>query len=307
MKISIVTPTFNEEENIKRLCECICELMQNLQLEYEHIVIDNCSTDNTDKILREIAKKDKNLKIIFNERNFGHIRSPFYGLLQSNGDATILINSDFQEPLELIPKYIEKWKEGKKIVLGRRSSSDENIFLSFLRDKYYKTLNKISDIKLSKNTSGTGIFDKEIIQTLKKIRDPYPYFRGLLFEITSDISYVDFHQKKREHGETKNNFYTLYDYLALALIKHSKTPLRLLTVIGFITSIISLFITIFFFIYKILFWNSFQLGIAPLIIGLFGIISVQLFFLGFIGEYLMQILTQQRNLPLVVEKERINF
>ena len=307
MKISIVTPTFNEEENIKKLCECICELMQNLQLEYEHIVIDNCSTDNTDKILREIAKKDKNLKIIFNERNFGHIRSPFYGLLQSNGDATILINSDFQEPLELIPKYIEKWKEGKKIVLGRRSSSDENIFLSFLRDKYYKTLNKISDIKLSKNTSGTGIFDKEIIQTLKKIRDPYPYFRGLLFEITSDISYVDFHQKKREHGETKNNFYTLYDYLALALIKHSKTPLRLLTVIGFITSIISLFITIFFFIYKILFWNSFQLGIAPLIIGLFGIISVQLFFLGFIGEYLMQILTQQRNLPLVVEKERINF
>lgn len=307
MKISIVTPTFNEEENIEKLCQCIGELMQNLNLEYEHIVIDNCSIDNTNKILREIAKKDKNLKIIFNERNFGHIRSPFYGLLQSNGDATILINSDFQEPLELIPKYIEKWKEGKKIVLGRRSSSDENIFHSFLRDKYYKTLNKISDIKLSKNTSGTGIFDKEIIQTLKKIKDPYPYFRGLLFEITSDISYVDFHQKKRERGETKNNFYTLYDYLALALIKHSKTPLRLLTVIGFITSIISLFITIFFFIYKILFWNSFQLGIAPLIIGLFGIISVQLFFLGFIGEYLMQILTQQRNLPLVVEKERINF
>ena len=307
MKISIVTPTFNEEENIKKLCQCIGELMQNLKLEYEHIVIDNCSIDNTNKILREIAKKDKNLKIIFNERNFGHIRSPFYGLLQSNGDATILINSDFQEPLELIPKYIEKWKEGKKIVLGRRSGSDENIFYSFLRDKYYKTLNKISDIKLSKNTSGTGIFDKEIIQTLKKIKDPYPYFRGLLFEITSDISYVDFHQKKRERGETKNNYYTLYDYLALALIKHSKTPLRLLTVIGFITSIISLFITIFFFIYKILFWNSFQLGIAPLIIGLFGIISVQLFFLGFIGEYLMQILTQQRNLPLVVEKERINF
>lgn len=305
--ISIVTPTFNEVQNIEKLCFEISEIMDKSDFNYEHIVIDNNSSDGTIEKLRNISKKNKNLKVIINTKNFGHIRSPFHGIMQSNGDATILINSDFQEPLDLIPKYIEKWKSGSSIVLGKRSGSDINFFSNLFKKLSYKMMNNFSEIKLSNHTSGTGIFDKKIIECLKKIDDPYPFFRGLIFEITSNIDYVEFHQNKRLKGKSKTNFYTLYDYAALALVKHSKLPLRYLTFLGFIFSILSLLTSIFFLFYKLIFWNSFELGIAPIIIGLFFLISIQLFFLGFIGEYLMQILSHQRKIPLVIEKERINF
>lgn len=306
-KISVISPCYNEEENIEDFCNQVSKIMNNLDYEYEHIVIDNNSSDNSINILKRKSQEDKNLKIIINERNFGHIRSPFYGMMQATGDAIILINSDFQEPVELIPQYISEWLKGNKIVLGQRESSETNYFMNFIRVTFYKLMNKISEIKLSENTSGTGIFDRTIIEQLKKIKDPYPYFRGLIFEISSNVKLIKFTQKRRLFGKSKNNFFTLYDYLMLAIVKHSKLPLRFITIIGIILSFISALIAIVFFIYKILMWNTFQVGIAPIVIGLFAFASIQLFILGLVGEYVMQILTHQRNLPLVIEKERINF
>tara|TARA_Y100001970_G_scaffold157955_1_gene193235 strand:- start:7599 stop:8528 length:930 start_codon:yes stop_codon:yes gene_type:complete len=306
-KISIITPTFNEEKNIEKLCLAISKEMSKLGYDYEHIVIDNHSNDGTISILKKIAEKDKKVKVIINSRNFGHIRSPIYGMLQASGDACILMNSDFQDPVELIPKYIKEWEQGNQIILGQRISSDENFFMNSFKNFFYKFLNKISDIPLMRNTTGSGLFTKNIVDQIRKIDDPYPYFRGLLSEISSQIKLIQFHQPKRSSGETKNNFYTLYDIGVLGIVKHSKLPLRLMTFIGFFTSIISIITATVFFFYKILFWDSFEVGIAPLVIGLFTIASVQIFLLGFIGEYVMTILTHTRKLPLVVEKERINF
>lgn len=306
-KISIITPTFNEEKNIEKLCSEISKEMSKLDYDYEHIIIDNHSNDQTISILKKIAEKDKKLKVIINTRNFGHIRSPIYGMLQATGDACILMNSDFQDPIELIPQYIREWEQGSQIILGQRSSSDENFFMNSFKDFFYKFINKISDVPLMRNTTGSGLFTKNIVDQIRKIDDPYPYFRGLLSEISSQIKLIQFHQPKRSGGETKNNFYTLYDIGVLGIVKHSKLPLRLMTFIGFFTSIISIMIATVFFFYKILFWNSFEVGVAPLVIGLFTIASIQIFLLGFIGEYVMTILTHTRKLPLVVEKERINF
>ena len=306
-KISIVTPTFNEEQNIEKLCSEIKIEMEKLDLSYEHIIIDNASTDNTIKILKKICSKDKNIKVIINSKNYGHIKSPFYGILQTTGDACILMASDFQDPIDLIPKYIQKWKEGSKIVLGEKISSGENNFLFFLRKLFYGFLNKISETKLSQNTTGSGIFDKSIIDKLKKINDPYPYFRGLLNEIGENISTIEFNQPKRFAGRTKNNFFTLYDIGILGIVKHSRMPLRFMILIGFLSSLISFGIALFYFIYKLLFWNSFELGIAPLVIGIFIFASIQILLIGIIGEYIGIILLHQRNMPLVIEKERINF
>ena len=306
-KISIITPTFNEEKNIEKLCSEISKEMSKLDYDYEHIVIDNHSNDGTISILKKIAARDNKVKVIINSRNFGHIRSPIYGMLQASGDACILMNSDFQDPIELIPKYIKEWEQGNQIILAQRISSDENFFLNSFKNFFYKFINKISDVPLMRNTTGSGLFTKNIVDQIRKIDDPYPYFRGLLSEISSQIKLIQFHQPKRSGGETKNNFYTLYDIGVLGIVKHSKLPLRLMTFIGFFTSIASIITAAVFFFYKILFWDSFDVGIAPLVIGLFAIASVQIFLLGFIGEYVMTILTHTRKLPLVVEKERINF
>ena len=306
-KISIITPTFNEEKNIEKLCSEISKEMSKLDYDYEHIVIDNHSNDGTISILKKIAARDNKVKVIINSRNFGHIRSPIYGMLQASGDACILMNSDFQDPIELIPKYIKEWEQGNQIILAQRISSDENFFLNSFKNFFYKFINKISDVPLMRNTTGSGLFTKNIVDQIRKIDDPYPYFRGLLSEISSQIKLIQFHQPKRSGGETKNNFYTLYDIGVLGIVKHSKLPLRLMTFIGFFTSIASIITAAVFFFYKILFWDSFDVGIAPLVIGLFAIASVQIFLLGFIGEYVMMILTHTRKLPLVVEKERINF
>jgi glycosyltransferase involved in cell wall biosynthesis len=306
-KISIITPTFNEEENIEKLCLKISEEMKKLNYDYEHIIIDNHSDDKTISIIKKIAEKDKKIKVIINARNFGHIRSPIYGMLQASGDACIMMSSDFQDPPELIPKYISEWEKGNKIILGQRTTSDENFLMNSFKNLFYKFIQSISETPLMKNTTGSGLFSKDIVDQIRKIDDPYPYFRGLLSEISSEIKLIQFHQPKRSGGKTKNNLYTLYDIGVLGIVKHSKMPLRIMTFIGFFTSIVSIIIAITFLFYKILFWNSFDVGIAPLVIGLFAIASVQIFLLGFIGEYVMTILTHNRKLPLVIEKERINF
>ena len=305
--ISIVTPTFNEEGNIEKLCGSISKEMSKTNFDYEHIVIDNSSTDNTIKILKELSKKSKKLKVIINKKNFGHIRSPMHGMFQASGDAVILMMSDFQDPIELITKYIEEWENGSKVVMGQKDSSDENFLKHHMKNIAYKFINKISDNPLLINTTGSGLYDKSIIDIIKKIDDPYPYFRGLISEITNETKLIKYHQPKREKGKTKNNFYTLYDIGILGIIKHSKIPLRLMTFLGFLFSFFSILTAIIFFIYKLIYWDSFDLGIAPIIIGVFALGSVQILILGFIGEYVMNILTQTRKLPLVIEKERINF
>ena len=240
-KISIVTPTYNEEENIERLCKEIKIEAESLDYEYEHIIIDNCSTDKTIEKIREISSKDKKVKVIINARNYGHIKSPFYGILQATGDACILMVSDFQEPINLISQYIKKWENGAKIVLGEKNISEENNFIFSLRKLFYTFLNKISETKLSINTTGTGLFDKEVISRLKKINDPYPYFRGLISEVGFDIETIKFDQPLRKLGKTKNNFFTLYDLAMLGVVKHSRMPLRIMTLLGFISSFGCLF------------------------------------------------------------------
>jgi glycosyltransferase involved in cell wall biosynthesis len=306
-KISIITPTFNEEQNIKKLCLEISKEISKTNYDYEHIVIDNSSTDNTIKILKELSKKSKNLKVIINKKNFGHIRSPMHGMFQASGDVVILMMSDFQDPIELITQYIKEWENGSKVVMGQKDSSDENFLIHHIKNIGYKFINKISDDPLLINTTGSGLYDKSIIDIIKKIDDPYPYFRGLISEITNETKLIKYHQPKRTKGKTKNNFYTLYDIGILGIVKHSKIPLRLMTIFGFLFSFFSILTAIIFFVYKLIYWDSFDLGVAPIIIGLFALGSVQIFILGFIGEYVMNILTQTRKLPLVVEKERINF
>ncbi len=307
MKISIITPTFNEVENIEKIYDQIKKKFNEIDCDYEHLIIDNNSTDGTIAKIRKLAQNDKNLKIILNAKNYGHIRSPFHALLQTNSDATILMASDFQDPVDLIPKYIDEWKNGKKIVLGEKTSSEESKIKYSIRTLFYNFLNKISEFELPINTTGSGIFDKTIINKLKKINDPYPYFRGLITELGEDISTIQFKQPERKSGKTKNNLFTLYDIGMLGIVKHSRKPLRFMTLLGFFASIVSFTVGVIYLFYKLLFWNSFSLGLAPIIIGIFFVSAVQITLLGLVGEYIGIILLHQRNMPLVMEKERINF
>ena len=307
MKISIVTPTYNEQENIELLYNEIRNIFLKQKINYEHIVIDNNSNDNTQSILKKLANEDKNLKLILNFNNYGHIKSPFHGILQADGDAVILIASDFQDPLNLIPIFINKWRLGSKIVLAQKKKSEENIIIYFIRKFFYRILRKISDNLLLENTTGAGIFDKSVIEKLKKIKDPYPYFRGLILELGFPIELIEFTQPKRQFGKTKNNFYTMYDIGMLGVVKHSRKPLRFLIFLGLFLSFLSFVTGFFYLIYKIIFWDTFDAGVAPMVIGFFFISSIQIVLLGLVGEYVSIILLHQRDMPLVNEKERINF
>lgn len=305
--ISIVTPCYNEEENVIELCQRVASVMASLPYDYEHICIDNCSTDKTVAKLKDIAAVDVRVKLIINARNFGHIRSPYHAMLQAKGDVVILIASDLQDPPEMINQFVKEWENGYKIVLAVKPSSEESALMFRLRTFYYKVVSSISEVPLVSNATGAGLFDRVIIDVLKKIDDPYPYFRGLICEIGFPVATVQFTQPKRIKGVTKNNFYTLYDIAMLGVVKHSKVPLRIMTMVGFLVSILSIVTSIIFFIAKIIYWNSFEVGIAPLLISLFFFNSIILMCLGLLGEYIGSIYTQVRKLPLVVEVERVNF
>lgn len=309
--ISIVSSAFNEQDNIEELCKQIkqtCKKMQD-KYDYEQIILDNGSVDNTAQKLKQLAKEDKHIKVIINTRNFGHIRSPYYGMFQANGDVVIAIASDLQEPISLIPEFIEKWEQGYKVVLGQKTSSKENKLMFIIRSFYYKLLNLFNDsgTKLLEHCTGFGLYDKEVIDTLKSLNEPYPYLRGLVCELGYTLTCIQFCQNKREKGKTKNNFYTLYDMAMLAFTSYSKIPLRVATMCGFILSILSFCLAVFYLIFKLLFWYHLPVGIAPILISVFFFFSVQLFFIGVLGEYLNAILTQIQKRPLVIEKERINF
>jgi glycosyltransferase involved in cell wall biosynthesis len=307
--ISILTPCYNEEENVEILYNKVKDVFNELpQYRYEHIFIDNASTDKTMDILKRLAAQDKNLKIIVNACNFGHIRSPFHGMQEAYGDAVISIVADLQDPPELIPTLLKKWEEGYKIVCAVKNKSRENPLMFLLRKLFYNILDRFSEgSKQIKNFTGSGLYDKKFIDIIRTIDDPYPYFRGLVSELGFDITTVSFVQPKRLYGKTKNNFYTLYDIGMLGFVNHSKLPLRMASFIGFSVALISLIVAIVYFIYKLIFWEYFSTGTAPLVIGLFFFSSVQLFFIGIIGEYIGAIHTQVRKRPLVIEKERINF
>jgi len=306
--ISIVTPCYNEEENVQELCERVEKVMSSLdEYSYEHIFIDNASTDRTVEILKEIATHEIRVKIIVNARNFGHIRSPYHALLQANGDAVISIVADLQDPPEMIVDFIRKWESGYKIVIGVKEKSEESPFFFAVRKFYYNLIGKLSEISLIKNFTGFGLYDQKVIEILRQIDDPYPYFRGLICDIGFERAEIPYVQPLRRRGFTKNNFYTLYDIAMLGITNHSKVPLRLATMTGFAVAFFSLLLAFGYFIFKLIFWNSFTLGIAPLVIGLFFFGSVQLFFIGIIGEYIGSIHTQVLKRPLVVERERVNF
>lgn len=306
--ISIVTPCYNEEENVEDLHIQITQIMAELpEYDFEHIYIDNASTDQTIPILRRLAAADKRVKVIINARNFGHIRSPFYGLLQAHGDAVIGMASDLQDPPQLIKEFIKKWEEGYKIVMGVKSRSQETWFLFALRTVYYRILGKLSDIRLVEHFTGFGLYDRQVVEVLRKIDDPYPYLRGLVADIGFDAAKVEFTQPARKRGITKNNFYTLFDMAMLGLANNTKVPLRLAIMFGFLVAAISFAVGLFYLIYKIINWQSFEVGLAPLVVGLSFLGGVQLIFLGIIGEYIGAIYTQVLHRPLVIEKERINF
>ena len=307
-KISIITPCFNEEANVELLYDRVkAELALIPQYAYELIYIDNASADATVTKIKALIERDKNVRLIVNARNFGHIRSPYYGLMQATGDAVILMASDLQDPPELISEFVRKWEEGFKIVAGVKTSSEESRIFFMIRKAYYSLVQRIADIKLIDNFTGFGLYDKEVIDIMRRLDDPYPYLRGLVCEIGFDVAQVEFRQPVRKRGITKNNFYTLYDIAMLGITSHSKVPLRMAVFGGFCLAALSLFLSFVYLVLKLVLWNSFEFGTAPLLIGLFFFSSVQLFFLGLLGEYVGSIHTQVLKRPLVVEKERVNF
>jgi len=308
-KISVVTVCYNEEGNIREYYEEVVKVFKTLadRYTYEIIIADNASTDRTQQILGEIAAQDKNFKVIFNSRNFGVNRSGNNAFMQASGDAVVLMVSDLQDPPSLIPEFIEKWEQGYRVVMAVKTQSKESAFMYFLRSLYYTALEKMSDVKLIQHFTGFGLYDKQILDIYKKLNDPRPYFRGLIADIGFTPAIVRFTQPQRRHGKSKSSLLYLYDEAMLGITSYTKLPLRLATMVGFITAFFSILVGLFYLVYKLIFWNSFSVGIAPLAIGLFFFGAVQLIFLGVIGEYISTVYVHVIRRPLVYEKERLNF
>jgi dolichol-phosphate mannosyltransferase len=306
--ISIVTPTYNEIENIDELLRRVRLAISDLsKYDFEILIIDNCSVDGTQQRLRDLAKSDPRVKVILNARNFGHIRSPYYGILQSKGDATIYLASDLQDPPEIIPDLLREWEAGYKLVMAIKPVSKSSPVMHYLRKSYYRFIDKISDVDIVKDSTGFGLYDKVVLDDLRNIGDPYPFLRGLICELGYEVKEIPFIQQRRLGGITKNNFYTLFDIAMLGIVSHSKVPIRIASFAGLILGVLSVMIAFIFLILKLIFWDSFPIGSAPIVIGLFFLFGIQLFFIGILGEYIASIHGYVQNRPVVVEKERINF
>ena len=311
--LSVVSGCFNEVDNVDELCRQVAAVIDGLpprdgeSYTHEHILIDNASTDGTVEVLRGICARDPRVKVIVNTRNFGHIRSPYHALLQARGEAVIGLASDLQDPPEMIPEFIKEWEAGYKIVVGVKKESLEKRSVFFVRGLFYRLIDRLSEVPLVRNFTGFGLYDRAVIDTLREIDDPYPYFRGLICDLGYERAEIPYAQPARKRGITKNNFYSLYDLAMLGITNHSKVPLRLAAMTGFALSIIALLVAAAYLIIKLAFWSTFSLGLAPLVIGVYFFGSVQLFFIGILGEYIGSIHTQVHQRPLVIEKERINF
>jgi len=307
--ISVVAGSFNEQDNVTELYERVCRIFveQLPSYAFELIVIDNASTDRTVEVLRDLARDDRRVKVIVNNRNFGHIRSGYHAFLQAEGDAVIIMASDLQDPPEMIADFVRKWEEGYKIVLAQKTESHESPLFFIVRKTYYNIINRLSEIELVKNATGFGLYDRRVVEDIRNVADPYPYFRGLICDLGYQRALITFTQPARKRGLTKNNFYTLWDMAMLGLTNHSKVPLRLAIFAGCTVGVFSFLVALIYLIYKLLFWSSFQVGTAPLVIGMFFIGAVQLVFIGLLGEYIGAIHTQVLRRPPVIERERINF
>ncbi|MBP3505526.1 MAG: glycosyltransferase [Lachnospiraceae bacterium] len=307
--ISILIPCYNEEENVVPMSEAIVHLFETelTQYNYELVFIDNDSQDKTRELLREICSKNANIKAIFNAKNFGQFNSPYYGILQTTGDCTISMVCDFQDPIELIPQYIREWENGYKIVIGIKTSSKENKIMYFLRSVYYKMIKKFSDVEQIEHFTGSGLYDKSFVDVLRNLKDPKPFMRGIVAELGFKRKEIPYEQPQRRAGKTHNNFYTLYDAAMLSITSYTKIGLRLATFAGCGVGFVSILVAIVYLVMKLLMWDSFQAGMAPILIGMCLLGSIQLFFIGLIGEYILSINARVLNRPLVVEEERINF
>lgn len=310
-KISVLVPCYNEVENVVPMSEAVVHVLETelFQYDYELLFIDNCSTDGTRDKLEEICKKNRKIKAIFNVTNFGQCNSPFYGMCQTTGDCTISLCCDFQDPVELISAFVSEWEKGHKIVSGIKTSSKENAIIYFLRTMYYRIIKNMSDVKMIENFTGFGLYDQSFIAILKHLDDPIPFLRGIVAEYGSgfNMKTIEYEQQKRRAGKTHNNFYSLYDTAMLSFTSYTKIGLRLATLSGFVISMISFIISVVYLVLKLIHWNNFQAGYAPMIIGIFFLGSIQLFFIGFLGEYVLNINTRVIHRPLVVEEKRINF
>lgn len=306
--ISIVSGCYNEEANIKELILRIKKVIDKIdKYDYEIIIIDNNSTDNTRNLLREACKIDEKVKVILNTRNFGHIRSPYYGMLQANGNAVIYLVSDLQEPPELITQFIKEWENGHKVVLGVKHGATKKNLFNKIRKAYYKLLQKISSLEIVEDSTGFGLYDKEIMHHIKEIKDPYPYFRGLVSELGYKPKLIKFDQIERVRGISKNNIYTLYDIGILGVISTSKFPLRISMFAGLLFGMLSIIVGILIFVLKILWSDLFAPGIATLGVVVSFLFGLQMIFIGIMGEYLGLIYNKLINRPIVTEEERINF
>ncbi len=307
--ISVVTPCFNEEGNVREVYERVRALMQKLgRYRYEHIFIDNASRDSTFAVLKQIAAADPNVKVIRNARNFGHLRSPMHAMFQARGEAVLVLMSDLQDPPEVLAQLLEEWENGFPIVIAVKNKSREAAPMFLVRKLFYRLVNRLADdIETYENFTGFGLYDRKVMDLVRQFGDAYPYFRGMIAEIGLPHAEVFYEQQRRKHGKSKNNFYTLYDLAMLGITKLSKVPLRLVTFAGFIGALLSMLGGTVYFGYKLLFWHRFTVGIAPIAIGMFFLGSLQLLFMGILGEYIGNIHTQVHNRPLVVERERLNF
>jgi glycosyltransferase involved in cell wall biosynthesis len=306
--ISVITPCYNEEANVRELYTRVRAAIASAgSYSYEHIFIDNASLDNTLSELKRLAAQDKNVKVIRNTRNFGHVRSPIHALYQATGDAVIGIVADLQDPPEMIVDLVRKWEEGYPVVIGVKAASDESGLMFWIRKQYYRLVNRLSGVETYENFTGFGLYDRKVVDIIKQFDDPYPYFRGMIAEAGFRHFDIPYHQPARTRGITKNNFYTLYDIAMLAITNLSKVPLRLVTFSGFVGALVSILVSLAYLLYKLIFWSNFSVGIAPLVIGVFFFMSIQMLFMGIIGEYIGTIHTLVQKRPLVVEQERINF
>lgn len=307
-KVSILVPTYNEVENVEELSIAIVGEMKRLpQYDYELIFIDNDSKDGTRDKLRLMCSQNKKIKAIFNAKNFGQNNSPYYGLTQTTGDCAIMMCADFQDPVEMIPRLIHEWEAGYKIVSAIKTTSKENKIMRFLRTCYYKLIKKFSEVEQIEHFTGFGLYDQSFIQVLKDLKDPTPFLRGVVAELGYRRKEIPYEQQRRRAGKTKNNLYSLYDVAMLSFTSYTKIGLRLATFMGFIIAILSMIVAIVYLILKLLFWDTFLMGTAPILIGMFLLGAIQLIFLGLMGEYILSINARIMNRPLVIEEERINF
>ena len=304
-----MVPCYNEEENVVPLSEAVIATLEKdlPEYDYEILFIDNCSKDKTREKLILLCSKNKKIKAIFNTKNFGQFNSPYYGLCQTTGDCTICLCADFQDPIDMIPKFVHEWENGYKIVCGIKTSSKENKIMYFLRGVYYKTIKKMSEVDQIEQFTGFGLYDKSFIQVLRDLKDPTPFLRGIVAELGPERKEIPYEQQERRAGKTSNNWYRLYDAAMLSFTSYTKIGLRLATFIGFGLSAVSVVIAIIYFILKLLHWNDFPAGMTPILLGVFVIGSMQLFFIGLLGEYIMNMNARLMNRPLVIEQERINF